>query len=156
MRKALPLLLAAACLLPGCGFLVVRGARHVYGEMTKDDKAVDAALEAFAQRMLHKDFSAAAALFTADGTLQHDGQPPTVGPAAIQAYLQSFEGLSIQAYVLKPGSTSTSGDSASQRGSYSQTVQTVAGESLSAQGEFEADWQRQPGGRWLLRRLLTR
>jgi len=157
MHRLLRLLAAGLLLasLTGCGFVVIHGARKAYEVYTADDRKVDTRLGEYRQLVVERKLDQLTAMFEPAGELSQDAQPPLVGRAAIAAFLRSSAGAKVVEYELKPASTSAHGDSASQKGSFRQRLLTPDGQTLMAQGEFEATWSRQGDGTWLLRRLHT-
>jgi len=155
MHRLLRLLAAGLLLasLTGCGFVVIHGARKAYEVYTADDRKVDTRLGEYRQLVVERKLDQLTAMFEPAGELSQDAQPPLVGRAAIAAFLRSSAGAKVVEYELKPASTSAHGDSASQKGSFRQRLLTPDGQTLMAQGEFEATWSRQGDGTWLLRDL---
>ncbi len=97
-----------------------------------------------------------AAMYTADGELAGPGQPPVVGPAAIQAFLQSFAAYRVLTERMTSDSITVQGDTAFQSGRWWQQVIIPAGDTVAVHGGFSAQWLRDSAGEWHLRRMAAR
>lgn len=121
-----------------------------------DDLAqLDAGLRHYADMVAAMSHDSIAGLFTADGELWHENDPALVGPDAILKHLRSFRGFQVVANELRPESTWVQGDAGFQRGQFSQRVRVPARDTIQVAGTFLAEWRRQPGGQWRMRRMRT-
>ncbi len=141
-------LLATATVAPGC--TASRGT-----VATPPAAELAAALENYRLLAVRSDAHAMAGEFTEQGSLAHKGQPPVVGRAAIERFLASFAAYRVVSEELIADTTTATGASGVQTGRYRQTVETPADGTVTVNGTFRADWQREPDGRWRLARLET-
>lgn len=139
--------------LAGCGFVVIHSAKYVYGEYTKDERAVDSALSRYRQLVLDMETDKIVDMFDATAELAIEEQAPALGRDAIRSLLQARVDYKIVEYELTPSSTTVSGGSGNQRGTYRQKLRTPGGQDTTLQGRFEAQWVRQANGPWLIRRM---
>lgn len=155
MRRTFVLATALACSLGlgGCGFIVIRSAKYAHGEFTKEERAVDTALSRYRQLVVGREIDKVADMFDLTAELAVEEQAPVRGRDAIRAFLQSRGDEQVVEYELTPSTTTVSGASSSQRGTYRQTLRTPAGQETTVQGRFDAQWVRQANGPWLIRRL---
>ena len=145
MTKALAALALGAA-LAGCGSL---------GLQEDAPARIEAALEAYSAGLRAMDADRAAAWFTADGELQHPGRDPIKGPDAIRAFLKSFEGVTVEENELKSVTLQIVGLGALQTGTFRQRVRLASGKVVETKGTFEAEWERQADGSWLIARMAT-
>ncbi len=117
---------------------------------------VEARLRLYDERVRALDSRGIAELFDPDGEIQHEGQTPTRGRAAIEALFASFSGYQILENSTAPASTVVQNDTAVQAGSYHQKVKTPAGKVVEVSGSFRADWLKDGSGEWLIKRLWTK
>jgi len=137
--------------LGGCGFIVVRTARHIYSEYTKEETAVDAALARYQDAVLRQEPDKVAAMVESAAELSMDAGTPIVGREDIRAFFASQ--IKPAQFELKPNATTVTDDKASQRGTYRRKTVGSSGEPELLEGSFEAHWARKPGGSWLLLRM---
>jgi ketosteroid isomerase-like protein len=95
------------------------------------------------------------AMYLPDGMLVAPDRLPIVGPAAIQAFLESFSGYRVLAYETVGDSLRVNGDTALQSGRWWQRVKLPAGDTVSVSGGFSAQWVRTANDEWRLRRMGT-
>jgi uncharacterized protein (TIGR02246 family) len=152
MRYAL--VCAVFMALGGCR-AAMREARHDAAVKRHEASQVVAALARYRQLVVEVDAEGLADMFDATGELSHNNEKPHVGHEAIRGLLKNFVGYKVQDYELRAISTTVESDGATQYGTYRQTVLTPGGDTVKAEGTFEADWLHQPDGRWLLRRMHT-
>ncbi len=138
--------LAALAALAGCGSLAMQ---------EEAPARIEAALQTYSASVLAMDADRIAAAFTPDGELQNPGREPLKGPEAIKAFLKSFTGVKVEENELKGVSLQIVGPSALQDGTFRQKTRLANGEVVEAKGTFEAEWERQPDGSWLLARMTT-
>ena len=119
------------------------------------ERTVAAALENYVQLLRRQDAAGLAELFVPEGSSSHADQKPIVGRSAIRAFLESFASYKVLAHEMPVTSVSVQGNRVTQTGTYRQTVRTPAGETIQVRGVFVAEWERQPDGRWLIRRMHT-
>ena len=121
-----------------------------------DQAEVTAALAAYSDLVLAMAHDRIADTYTPDGEMGHAGQPIFRGPAEIRAHLASFADFKVLANRMTVESTMVTADTASQRGTYWQSVRLPSGETVEVKGRFEASWLRTAPGQWKLRRMATR
>lgn len=137
---------AALAALSGCGSLAMQ---------ENAPARIEAALKAYAASLLAMDADRIAASFTPDGELQDPGREPLKGPDAIRVHLKSFTGVTVEENELKGVSLQIVGPSALQTGTFRQKVRLSDGKVVESKGTFEAEWERQADGSWLLSRMTT-
>ncbi len=146
MTKRTLAVLAVLAAFSGCGSLAIEG----------DAPArVDAALKAYSASLLAMDADGIAAAYTPEGELQDPGHPPVTGPDAIRAFLRSFTGVTVEEQEFKVSALQVVGPDALQRGTFRQKARLADGKTVESKGTFEAEWERQPNGTWLLARMTT-
>jgi Tol biopolymer transport system component len=116
---------------------------------------VEAALAEYARDLRALDAARLAAAYAPDGELLDPGMPPHQGPAAIKAFLDSFQGVVIESASMTPDSTEVWGTAALTFGRYAQRVRVGDTPAADYRGRFVVEWAKQSDGRWLIRRLLT-
>lgn len=121
----------------------------------EDDMRVTLALQKYQLATLRMDTPAVVALFTPDATIAHELQTPIAGRDSIRRFLESFAKYKMRAYTMIVTSKFVVGDSATQTGTYEQTVRPPDGKEVHVRGTFNAVWARQSDKRWLLSRLRT-
>jgi ketosteroid isomerase-like protein len=72
-------------------------------------------------------------------------------PARIEAALRAWG--KTEGKEMKGGSLQILGPSALQSGTFKQNVRLPDGKVVESQGTFEAEWDRQPDGSWLVSRM---
>ena len=90
--------------------------------------------------------ASAAALSVCGSFAQQDDAPARI-EAALQAWAKT-EGKE-----MKGGSLQILGPSALQNGTFKQRVRLPDGKVVESQGTFEAEWDRQPDGSWIVSRM---
>lgn len=121
----------------------------------QDAAAVDATLRQYASMVTAMDHAGIAAMFTPDGEIVNPGQVSIKGREAIDRMLSAFAGFQIIENETIPTSTTTTGDSATQTGTYHQRVRIPSGETVNVSGTFRAEWRRASNGQWLIQRMET-
>ena len=145
MTKRTLAALAALAALSGCGSLAI-----------EDDAParIEAALQAYSRSLLARDADRAAAAFTPDAELQKPGGEWLKTPEEIRDFFKEFLGAKAFDAEMKSVSLQIVGPSALQTGTFrfrsARPEMTVA-----AEGTFEAEWERQPDGSWLILRMTT-
>jgi len=114
------------------------------------------ATQHYADLVLAMDHAAIAALFTPDGEVAVEGQPPIQGPEAIRKHLESFKDYHVQAETLTADTVAVQGTAGRVTGTYRQRVRLPAGDIVEVSGTYTADWQRDTAGVWRLRRMSTK
>lgn len=109
----------------------------------------------YAELLRRQDSSAIAAMFERAGSMAHQGQPPIVGRAAIQAFLESFANYKVLAQQMQLTSAVEQGHTVQQTGTYAQSVLTPEGRTLQVRGTFTAVWQQEEDGQWLIQSMRT-
>ncbi len=144
-RKTLTALAVLAA-MSGCGSL---------GMQDDAPARIEAALQKCSGDMLAMDADRIASAFASDGELQDRDRPPVVGRDAIRTYLKTFTGVKVEENVLKGGSLQIVGPSALQMGTFRQKARLADGKVVESKGTFEAEWERQADGSWLISRVTT-
>jgi uncharacterized protein (TIGR02246 family) len=121
----------------------------------EDDMRVTLALQKYQMATLRMDTPALVALFTTDASIAHEMQAPIVGRDSIAKFLATFATYKVRAYTMIVTAQAVTGDSATQTGTYEQTVRPPDGKEVHVRGTFHATWMRQPDKRWLLFRMHT-
>ena len=96
-----------------------------------------------------------AASFTEDGEMQDRDHEPVKGREAIRTFLRSLSGVTVEENEVKGVSLQIVGPSALQAGTFRQKSRLAGGKVVESKGTFEAEWERQPDGSWLLARMAT-
>jgi uncharacterized protein (TIGR02246 family) len=97
-----------------------------------------------------------AALFTEDGELLEPGMEALHGRSAILNFLAPFAKLAaVDSVRTDVGEVEVFGDSAVLWGQYHQTVTPQGQPALTLTGRIVAEFRRQAGGAWLLRRVIV-
>ena len=117
--------------------------------------AVGLRLAQYAQLLQMQDSSAVAAMFEPSGSMAHQGQPPIVGRAAIQTFLESFASYKVLAHKMQLTSAVAHERAVEQIGRYAQSVVTPEGRTVQVSGAFVAVWRRKQGGQWLIQSMRT-
>lgn len=141
--------------LPGCGFILLHGARLALDSNASDERAVDAQLDRYRRFVIHGDGEALAAMFDNAAQISHSTQPPVIGEESIRAHFRAFSRYRVLDYRIRAESTAVHGDTAEQRGTYHQEIVSPDGDRASAEGVFDARWKRKANGDWLLSRMHT-
>ena len=94
-------------------------------------------------------------MFEPSGSMVHQGQPPVVGRAAIQAFLESFAGYKVLSHQMQVDSFVARGNAVEQTGTYAQAVLTPEGRTLGVAGKFAAVWRQEQDGTWLIQSMRT-
>jgi uncharacterized protein (TIGR02246 family) len=137
---------AALAVLSGCA---------TFGFQEDAPARIEAALQAYSGHMLAMDAERIAATFTPDGELQDRDRPPLKGRDAIRTFLKSFTGVKVEKNELKGVSLNLLGPGALQTGTFRQTARLADGKIVETKGTFEAEWERQADGSWLMSRMTT-
>ena len=87
--------------------------------------------------------------------MAHQGQPPIVGRAAIEAFLQSFGSYKVLSHQMLVSSVVAQGSTVEQTGTYAQTVLTPEGRTLQVAGRFTAVWHQEQSGAWFIQSMRT-
>jgi ketosteroid isomerase-like protein len=101
------------------------------------------------------DHAAIAAMYTRDGEMAAEGAPTIRGPSAIKAHLEGFKDFHVLSETLTTDSINVEGNTARVVGTYHQRVRVPAGDTIVAFGQYTADWLRDAGGQWRVRRMAT-
>lgn len=139
------LVVAAVVIAATC---VVRGVQaQTTGLGAADVKAIAALNDALGNAFTTKDWKAASALYTADGTLYPPGESAVKGRAAIEACLTAFPPVS--AFSLRATKTDGRDDVAYVQGTFSMTLVPKGGAAPEqASGYFLQVVRRQTNGTW--------
>ena len=110
-------------------------------------KAIAALNDAFGNAVTAKDWKAASALYTADGTLYPPGESAVKGRPSIEACLTAFP--PVTAFSLRATKTDGRGDIAYVQGTFTMTVAAKGGAAPEqASGYFLQVLRRQANGSW--------
>ena len=112
-------------------------------------------LNQYAELLRQQDAAALSAMFEPSGSMAHQGQPPIVGRAAIQAFLESFASYKVLSHHMKVVSAVARSGTVEQTGTYEQAVRTPEGRTLQVAGTFTATWHEEQGGAWLIQSMRT-
>jgi uncharacterized protein (TIGR02246 family) len=163
MRRTavLAILVATSAGLAGCGIGFV--VRHAMRESDKtstassqaDEHQVIASLQRYQQLALTGDTDRVADMFVPSGELSKQGDEPLTGREQIRKYLKSQADTSIRDYKLLATSTHVDGTLGLQSGTFDQSFSAPNGLVQKVTGTFDASWERQSDGRWLLARMHT-
>lgn len=139
------LLVAIAVFAAAC---IVESARaQTTGLAAADMKAIAALNDAFGNAVTAKDWKAASALYTADGTLYPPEESAVKGRPAIEACLSAFP--PVTAFSLRATKTDGRDDIAYVQGTFMMTVAPKGGAAPEqASGYFLQVLRRQPNGTW--------
>jgi uncharacterized protein (TIGR02246 family) len=146
--------LAGSLSVSGCGLLIGTLVRDGTRKKQEESQVV-ASLERYRTLALAADADRVADLFTDQGELSNAGEPPHRGPEQIRSFLKGLGAYQVRQYDLHATTTQVDGGAATEHGTYAQIVVTLAGNTVETAGDFDAEWVRQPDGRWLLRRMHT-
>lgn len=102
-----------------------------------------------------RDAAALASFYAPDGELLEPSMHSLKGPIAIRKFLESVGEVRIESASMITEHTDVWGSDALQWGSYAQRVALPGKPVAVFRGRFVAQWSRQPGGRWVIRRLMT-
>ena len=138
--------LAALAALSGCGSLAMQ---------EEAPARIESALRAYSANMRAMDAGKIAASFTEDGEMQDRDREPVKGREAIRTFLRSISGVTVDENEVKGVSLQIVGPSALQTGTFRQKSRLADGKVVESKGTFEAEWERQPDGSWLLARMTT-
>lgn len=114
--------------------------------------AIEATYQRYDEFIRRVSADSIASLYTEDGEMIGTGAR---GPAAIAAFLHQFDRFKV---VTQHHTTDaiTVGDSlAVHWGRYRQQASAGTGDPVTVTGRFVVEWRLTPGGRWLVRRLMT-
>ena len=112
-------------------------------------------LARYAELLHRQDAAALSGMFEPSGSMVHQGQPPVVGRAAIQAFLESFAGYKVLSHQMQVDSFVARGSTVEQTGTYAQAVLTPEGRTLEVAGKFAAVWRQEQDGTWLIQSMRT-
>lgn len=124
-------------------------------ETTAGEQEIQAAMREYARLQVMKDAAGLAAFYTPDGELLEPGMSGLKGPVSIRRFLESFPDIRIESASMLTEQIYVWGTDALQWGSYAQRAALPGKPVEEFRGRFVAQWTRQAGGRWLIRRLLT-
>jgi uncharacterized protein (TIGR02246 family) len=137
---------AALAVLSGC---------TTFGFQEDAPERIEAALQAYSGHMLAMDADRIAASFTPDGELQDRDRPPLKGRDAIRAFLSSLTGVKVEENEMTGVTLNLLGPGATQGGTFRQKARLADGKTVETKGTFEAEWERQADGSWLMSRMTT-
>jgi uncharacterized protein (TIGR02246 family) len=109
----------------------------------------------YADLVAQMDHAAIAALFTPDGELVNQGDPPVRGPEAIEHFLESFSEYHVQANTLTADTVTVHASEGQVDGTYWQRVQLPDGNVVEVHGIYTARWLRGADGTWRIQRMAT-
>jgi uncharacterized protein (TIGR02246 family) len=139
------LLVAAAVIAATC--IAEPAHAQTTGLGAADMKAIGAVSDAFGHALTAKDWKAASALYTADGTLYPPGESAVKGRSSIEACLTAFP--PVTAFSLRATKTDGSDDVAYVQGTFSMTLAPKGGAAPEqASGYFLQVLRRQANGSW--------
>ncbi len=109
------------------------------------------ALDRYAESMRAMDSERIVATFEEDGAILGPDTPGIKGRPAIRESLESLQGFKVLDHRFRVKATHLDGGVATQDGDFEQSLSTPEGGQVRAHGDFQAVWDRQPDGGWLLR-----
>jgi uncharacterized protein (TIGR02246 family) len=145
MMSTLRLLVAVAVIDATC--IAQSAHAQTTGIGAADMKVIAALNDAFGHALTAKDWKAASALYTADGTLYPPGESAVKGRSAIEACLTAFP--PVIAFSLRPTKTDGRDDVAYVQGTFSMTLVPKGGAAPEqSSGYFVQVLRRQSNGTW--------
>lgn len=121
----------------------------------KDKSDLDSSLKRYDKYLLNLDADSLAGIFAENGELGQEGMPSITGRETIRNYMKSFSGITIFENSSESKSIDFSGDSAVQKGIYSQRL-AFNSDTVAVNGEFNAVWVKDKENAWLLRKMITK
>lgn len=137
------------CMLGGCMFAAIHGARYAYGEHARQGRAVDAELLRFQGVVATMAREPLTRMLDPNVQWTRAGSAALVGADAVAALLLP-PGGTVAEYRLSATSTRLVANGALHRGTYHETRISPSGEIADRRGGFELRWARQPDGSWLV------
>jgi uncharacterized protein (TIGR02246 family) len=139
--------LAVAVVVIAATFIAEPARAQTAGLTAADAKAIAALNEGFGKAITAKDWKAASALYTADGTLYPPGESAVKGRPAIEACLTAFP--PVTAFALRATKIDGRDDVAYVQGTFAMTLAPKGGAaSEQASGYFLQVLRRQANGTW--------
>lgn len=148
------LLLVTSLHLGGCA-LVIGHAIRESSRNSEHESQVNASLTRYRNLVVAQDAERLTDMFTPSGTLSNDDATPAVGQEQIRLFFRNLPSVGNQDYAMNASSTKLDDGNAVQVGTYSQSTSMPGGAVVKTAGSFEARWQHQADGRWLLTRMHT-
>ncbi len=118
----------------------------------QDQQGVEAAMKYYDRLILQQDAGAISRLFTPDGNLGD----MAIGRDSIRNFLSSFKNVRVLSQYSRTSTISITGDSAIQKGTYSQADIISGRDTVHVKGEFRAQWQWVAHKGWLIRKMNTK
>lgn len=141
-RIAPRLVIAALLMVAGCA----RGGAPL---SEADKSAVRANDQKFVQGVLAKNWTAVAAMYTANASFMPPNGPEVTGPAMIQAWMEAFPPVS--AFTLEPLEIDGVGDLAYVRGTYTMSFTPPGAPGpIQDRGKYLVIERKQADGSWLI------
>lgn len=153
-RTVACLCLIAVIFVAGCSLIAKNGVAQT-GTAPAAEEQISIALSRYRELIVRMEPAAVASAFTEQGAVSHGDQAPVVGREAIRAFMATFSSYKIIEYELKVTSAQVGSNAATQTGTYRQVVTVPAGQTVTVQGTFVAEWELQFGNHWLLRSMHT-
>jgi uncharacterized protein (TIGR02246 family) len=155
-RCARVVLAAAVGLLTMSTTCTTSGPTNSPEEIASGRAAVNAELQRYAERVMARDHSAIAAMFTPGGVIVSPEGKAIRGPDAIDRYLRHALRDRVVDGRIAPARTTVHGDTARQAGFYEQRMRTWTGGTRRESGRFAVTWLRVRPREWRILRLETR
>ena len=96
-----------------------------------------------------------AAVFAPDAVIMFPDAPDARGREAIRAMLAGmFDSTTVESLDVRPDTIEVYGSSAMEWGTYTESVKPRSSPAVSFEGRYVLHWQRQPDGRWAIRRFI--
>lgn len=137
--------------LSGCGFVI----GHVIRESSRKSETesqVNASLARYSRLVVEQDVARLVDMFVPNGELLVGNDRAVVGPEQIGTFLKVAMENKVTDYSMTATSNKIEGSEVDQFGTYSQSTAAPGG-AVKTTGTFEAMWQRQIDGRWLLKKM---
>ena len=95
-----------------------------------------------------------AAFFAPDGVIMFPDAPDARGHEAIRALLAGiFDSTTVESLDVRPDTIEVHGASATEWGTYTESVKPRSSPAVRLEGRYVIQWQRQADGQWAIRRF---
>lgn len=118
----------------------------------KNKPGVESAMKRYDRLILKTDADSISMLYTPDGNLGNIA----ISRDSIKKFLLSFKNVKVLSQSSKTSTIDILGDSAIQKGIYSQTALISEKDTIRVKGEYIANWQWTSDRGWLIKRMITK